>query len=478
MAELSVPQIDFSGVGQLPQIYRQAQNDRALDELGQRLASGAPIDYRQAAGMAARAGRYDLSMAFLKSGDEQDASRDFQKMLAGYAGGNQPSPAPALTALGNGQAVRPQDASPLRAAPSAENIPAPARAPVVSTPKVWGDAEAVSAGLYDAPGQTPQQPASPSARVANGFSQANAGPAPVPVTPNPAAANVMPLMIAAANPRLSQGQRQLANTLLTNALNNNKATDEERNYSRYWVQTTQSGGQPVSFMDYQLQLKRAGATAITNDMRGENAEAKALGEGAGKRANDTMAAAAAAPKKLQNLSRMQQMLTLVQQGKMQPARMTISAWAKSFGLDDNTAMQLGLDPKGVGTAQAIEALSNEMTLGHIGPGGLPANNFSNTDRTFITAIVPQLGNDPEANALKVEASRRLAQLDLDKGKAWQQYRRSNRGRSYDDFEIEWSDKVSKQDLFADLAQKAQAIIGQGQQSGARTGTGVQWRIVQ
>ena len=101
----------------------------------------------------------------------------------------------------------------------------------------------------------------------------------------------------------------------------------------------------MSFMDYQIALKRAGATAINTDMRGENAEAKAIGEGAGKRANDTMAAAGSATKKLQNLSRMESLLNNVSQGKIEPARLTVSAWAKSLGLDDASAERLGLNPK-------------------------------------------------------------------------------------------------------------------------------------
>lgn len=65
-----------------------------------------------------------------------------------------------------------------------------------------------------------------------------------------------------------------------------KTTADEKNYEQYKAETLKAGGQPMSFMDYQVKLKQAGATAITNDMRGENAEAKARGEGLGKRLNE------------------------------------------------------------------------------------------------------------------------------------------------------------------------------------------------
>lgn len=273
------------------------------------------------------------------------------------------------------------------------------------------------------------------------------------------------LLFAATNPNLPASQREVAKIMLQKQIETAKTPDIQNNYK---LAVTQ--GYKGTFHEYEMELKKAGATAVTNDMRGENAEAKALGEGAGKRANETMAAAGSAPKKLQNLARMEGLLENVKTGKIEPARMNISAWAKSLGLDDDAAVRLGLDPKGVGTSQAIEALTNEMTLGHIGPGGLPANNFSDADRRFITEISPNLGNDKEANRLKIEASRRLANLDLEKGREWQTWRRNsaNKGKSYDDFEIDWSDKTANRDLFGDLTQRAKALAP-APQTGGPTG---------
>ena len=124
-----------------------------------------------------------------------------------------------------------------------------------------------------------------------------------------------------------------------------------------------------------------------------------------------------------------------------------------------------------------------MTLGYIGPGGLPANNFSNTDRSFVTEIVPQLGNDAAANKIKLEASRRLVQLDQEKAKEWLSFRRANKGKSFDDFEVSWNDKLANKNIFGDLLQKVQGAQpgpqmqgGQPPIAGARRARDGNWYV--
>ena len=91
----------------------------------------------------------------------------------------------------------------------------------------------------------------------------------------------------------------------------------------------------------------------------------------------------------------------------------------------------------------------------------------------------------------VEAKRRLVKLDQEKGREWLAFKRNaaNKGKGFDDFEADWNDNVAQRDLFGDLHQKAQAIVGrqgapqaprapQAPQAPGRTGTGVQWRVVQ
>lgn len=268
------------------------------------------------------------------------------------------------------------------------------------------------------------------------------------------------LMKALVHPGVSAGQKELAKMLLAEEI---KVNPE--------IQKFEAFQKRPDLYEMYLKSKQAGATAVTVDNRLENEEAKTIGKGAGERAVDTMKAAGAAPKNLQNLARMESLLAQVNQGRLEPGKMTIAAWGKALGVDEKAMERLGLDPKGLGTQQAVNAMANELAIGKIGPGGVPANNFSDADRNFLTDTMPRLANDPEGNALIIEASRRLAKLDIEKAREWQRFRTNNKGKSFDDFETQWNDKVEKQEIFSDLRQRAQQIVAasprnQGQQGPA------------
>jgi hypothetical protein len=288
------------------------------------------------------------------------------------------------------------------------------------------------------------------------FEKGSSSPSAQPVSTVPASGSingvalstaVPTLLQAAMNPNLPKAAQETARMLLGKALD--QYPEEIRKLEIF--------KQRPDLFELAKDLKQAGATTI--DQRGEGAEAAAIGKAAGERAAEVMKASGSAPKALQNLARMESLLAGVHSGKIEPSRMNISAWAKSLGMDDNVARRLGLNPESVGTQQAITALSNELAIGKIGAGGFPANNFSDADRSFITSTVPQLANTPQGNALMIEANRRLLNLDIEKGKAWQAFRRSNKGRSFDDFEVEWNDKIAERNLFGDLQQRAASIVG-------------------
>jgi hypothetical protein len=137
----------------------------------------------------------------------------------------------------------------------------------------------------------------------------------------------------------------------------------------------------------------------------------------------------------------------------------MGAWAKAIGLPDETLSTLGIDPKMPGNVQSINAITSRMVVDMIGAGGFPANNFSDADREFLISTVPRLANEPRGNALIIEAARRAAQVDIEKAKAQQAWRASNKGKSLDEFELEWADKTAKQDMLGDLRKEAQALIG-------------------
>lgn len=211
------------------------------------------------------------------------------------------------------------------------------------------------------------------------------------------------------------------------------------------------------------------AQKTTVDMRGESEEAKAIGQAAGKRAGDTMNAAFLGTKQLQRLGQMETLMQRVETGKMAQAKMSLSAWGNALGINDEVLRGMGLDPKTVGDAQAMNAIAGRMVIDMIGAGGFPANNFSDADRQFITGTVPQLANDPRGNKLIMEAARRTAQLDIEKAKTWRQWKNANRSGSFDDFEMIWANQMGSKNHFADLADEASAITGA--RPGAQQGRG-------
>lgn len=250
----------------------------------------------------------------------------------------------------------------------------------------------------------------------------------------------------------------------------NKPSNDKQNWLEHVRDETAAGRTPLSFTDYQVKMKTAGATAITNDMRGENAEAAGLGQGAAKRANDTLDRMRAASTTIRRMVDLQTRLDQIDTGKLAPGMATIGAWAKGFGGSDETLATMGIDPKLPGTAESIKAVTGRMVVDMIGAGGFPANNFSDADRAFLLETVPRLANTPLGNRLIIEAAKRAAAVDVEKGKALQEWRRNNKGKSVDDFELEWADRTARMDVMGDLRQQAEQLVAQsgGQRADTRS----------
>lgn len=207
---------------------------------------------------------------------------------------------------------------------------------------------------------------------------------------------------------------------------------------------------------------------VSIDQRASSKFEDTYGEGMGKTA---LATAEDGPKAQQDLNTLQltrSLLQGVQTGKLANAQASIGSVVQAFGIDPS---KLGIDPKLPATQEALTSLVNNMTLGKIGAasGGMPANNFSDADRNFLTKIMPNLANRPEANDIILEAGTRMAQLRMDKSNAWVDARAGEWDKapgekmSYEKFDRTWRKQNSAQDLFKDLSDKVTALGG-GQQT--------------
>jgi hypothetical protein len=217
--------------------------------------------------------------------------------------------------------------------------------------------------------------------------------------------------------------------------------------------------------------KRLGGAGVnvTIDQSAPSEFEKTYGEGTAKMALATLEDGTKAQSDLNNIQLTKTLLQNVQTGKLANPQASIGAVMQAFGVDPAS---FGIDPKLPATQEALTSLVNNMTLGKIGAatGGMPANNFSDADRSFLQRIMPNLANRPEANDIILEAGQRVAQLRMEKSSAWADARAGDWDKapgkklSYEEFDRMWRKDSRNMNLFSDLADKVKAIGGTPQPS--------------
>jgi hypothetical protein len=520
---LQIPQIGTITPDITPQLSQlvatinAGQKRQSLAEIGKGIADGS-IDYRTAAGRIAGMGDIGDTLKFLalaeakdKLGREQAASQQFMSGLSSILGGagngspGQPSQSGATvpndsnaipgtvgmnqrladlsqdfiqdhpgTFLSSGSRTPQQQAA--LYAERASN-PNPVAVPGTSLHE-RGLAADIGGMTPDDRAALPQyglsQPV-PNDPVHVQLSQSDISAQPSPGVGRITAAAIPHLVMALANRDLPAGQKEVAKLFLTRALDDSKPSEKVQ----YLQQLADLSGFQGTPLELEMQLRQASKPQMTVDQRTESGEAKAAGEAAGKRRADMFAAANSAIPALANLTRVKTLLDQVSQGKLEPSRMTISAWAKSLGVDDNFAKSIGLDPKGVGSAQALQSLVNELVVGKLGAGGFPSNNFSDSDREFLTDIFPKLGNDPRANAIILETARRARQANIDRVLAYQAWADdpANKNKSFERFEFDQARTAKNMNRFGDLRQQAETLLESAPSSQSGNANGINWKVI-
>lgn len=201
------------------------------------------------------------------------------------------------------------------------------------------------------------------------------------------------------------------------------------------------------YVEAQRKIREAGRnlTQVTVDNKGEFEFEKTYGKGLGERAVADLGAADSARKSIAQLDRLEALTRDFQTGKLAPAKSSVAAWAQELGIDP---AKLGIDPNMAVNAQGIEAITNAMTVGQIGAGGFPANNFSDADRAFLQRTMPQLSTTPGGNQVIMQAMRQGFERNIDKEQMWLKARKE--GKSYETFMQDWNDYVQKTPIFPRL----------------------------
>jgi hypothetical protein len=178
------------------------------------------------------------------------------------------------------------------------------------------------------------------------------------------------------------------------------------------------GGYQGSLLDYQKELKAAGASQVNVNAKQETEEAKAIGKELGKQYVDIQKAGTAATGKVNKLDRLSSLLDGVRTGKLTPKMTEVAAFAESLGVT--------LDPK-LDAKQGAQALIGELVLqarNPAGGAGMPGA-MSDADREFLKSINPSLGQTTGGNKLIIETLRKIAKRDQDVARMAREYRTKN-----------------------------------------------------
>lgn len=382
------PTVDFAGsLSQLGQIYKQSQNEAKLSDLGKQLANGT-IDYRAAAGQTADMGDINSTLKFLaldeqkkKQDLEKTASANFATGLGSLYGGPSasatiaPSAAPPNVAVPTPAMLAP---NPAISSPTAPPMSLNSRAPVASSPKVWGDQEAINAGLYEPP-----------TRIAGTLPAPAASPEP---TKNfeVGAQHVPVLLRAMSDPNLPAAQKDTAKLLLTEAFKNMKEPEK--------IQTLRALKADPSLLGVEQQLRAAGKTEINIDQKGETAFATAAGGSLGKRFEKLSEEGQSATQDLALVGQLRDLGQVVKTG----APAAVQGWLAERGIKvgDN-----------VGAVEAYGSIIDKLTPQQRVPGSGSTSDYEG--RMFKNSL-PKLINTPEGNAIIENTLAGLAQYKLDR----------------------------------------------------------------
>ena len=412
-----------SSLSQLGQVYKQAQKEQKLSDLGKQLASGT-VDYRTAAGQVADMGDVGNTLKFLELAEQQKrqaeeltASREFNNSLSSMYGG-QTGPAasaPTTTSFAPASAVPPQVASAGHGAPAAMASVDPGapmaapRAPVMPSAKVWGDQEAEAAGLYESVAPVRVTSANPTIMT-------DAGPALLPST-QPAGAvaqsatpstrvdlpsvspRALQLIAASGNLRLPQAQRDTARVLLNSELDGSKATSDMKE----WAFAKSQDPNTPDYTTWTRENKAAGKTTVTIDQKGEAEFEKEFGKGQAKRWNGYIEEGQNAERKLADINSMREISQRMgSQGAKANLKEAIGPYAEA----------LGIPIDGLSDVQAYSSVIQRLAPAQRAPG---SGSTSDIEFKGFLKSLPTLSQNPQARDVTLNTMEAFARDDMARG---------------------------------------------------------------
>lgn len=167
-----------------------------------------------------------------------------------------------------------------------------------------------------------------------------------------------------------------------------------------------------ALMQLAIDLKKAGATNVTQIQRGENAYEVERAKTRAKRADEFQTQGDKAFSTLGTISSMRQLMSdpnfrsgIMTERVVLPMRQAIVA--------------LGGDSKAAASMEAFRALANKSVLDSM--GGSLGTGFSNADRDFVVSQSPGLGNTPDGNKALIDILEKVEKRKIEIAKLAQAY---------------------------------------------------------
>lgn len=170
-------------------------------------------------------------------------------------------------------------------------------------------------------------------------------------------------------------------------------------------------------MDQRLALARAGAQPGAETEFG-----KTYGKGAGEQLVALETAGDSASGTLGMLNQAEAALNEITTGQGTGTQVRIGSLAQKLGLPQEALSGLGLDANTVAAGEQLQAISSRLLSAAIGPGGFPANNFSDADRRALERANVNVDNSTEGNRRLIAIERAKAERAQQLSDAWRNYR--------------------------------------------------------
>ena len=207
-------------------------------------------------------------------------------------------------------------------------------------------------------------------------------------------------------------KREAAQYTRTQDFAEKKPTDDMREYQEYSRQELAAGRQPSTFLDYQLQIKKAGKPETNVTVSGEKKGMEEMAKLFAKRYDDVQRGADGAQTMIDNLEQLEAALdTGVRTGTAAEAEQGLRKIGVMMGVGDADKVAAG---------ELIQAIGNKLALQVRAPGGesggMPGA-MSDADREFLKQTVASLGKTEAGNrqligVLRAVATRNLAISDM------------------------------------------------------------------